>query len=152
MYHVPYFSACYIYACRHGQCGIALVICNSGVPYICCTGAAAIFTQFDIDQFRSIAWYNVAAGVLFVALLVLLFHGEAGCSEIRKRRHNCCKKFNASWKLIKLPSGLNTRCLEFLISFSIYYNTPALRSALFSGQTDIFECFLNQTCYTFCFS
>ena len=40
-------------------------------------GAAAVFAQFQIDQFRSIAWYNVAFGVLFMALQIILFRGES---------------------------------------------------------------------------
>ena len=43
------------------------------------TGVATIFAQFDIDQFRSIAWYNVAAGVALIILQLVIFHGESSC-------------------------------------------------------------------------
>ena len=36
-------------------------------------GAAALIAQFDIDQFRTIAWLNVAVGVTMGLLEVIIF-------------------------------------------------------------------------------
>lgn len=55
-----------------------------------------MFSQFDIDQFRSIAWYNVAFGVLFILLLFALFHGESGCSKVKSRCKLCKFKVHDS--------------------------------------------------------
>lgn len=55
------------------------------------TGAAALFAQFQIDQFRSIAWYNTVFGVLFIVLQIILFHGESTC-KTRRRCQLCHSK------------------------------------------------------------
>ena len=47
-----------------------------------------LLTLFDIDQFRSIAWFNVALGVTFIVLQLLLLQGE---SECKKCDINCVK-------------------------------------------------------------
>ena len=44
------------------------------------TGAATIFALFPIDQFRTIAWYNVGFGALFIVLLIAMYHGESSFS------------------------------------------------------------------------
>ena len=56
-------------------------------------GAAAVLAQFNIDQFRSIAWFNVAFGVAFIVLQVAIFKGE---SSFTKLKSQC-----ANWKLRK---------------------------------------------------
>ena len=48
-------------------------------------GAAVIFAQFHINQFRAIAWFNVAAGVALIALQVALFHGDSSCNKFGKK-------------------------------------------------------------------
>ena len=48
-----------------------------------------LLTLFDIDQFRSIAWFNVALGVTFIVLQLLLLQGE---SECKKCDINCVKR------------------------------------------------------------
>ena len=53
------------------------------------TGVAAVFAQFKIDQFRSIAWYNVALGVALIILLFVIFHGESNCNKLPQRRTLC---------------------------------------------------------------
>ena len=53
------------------------------------TGIAAVFAQFAIDQFRSIAWYNVALGVALIILLFVIFHGESNCNKLPQRRTLC---------------------------------------------------------------
>lgn len=40
-----------------------------------------IFSQFDISQFRSIAWFNTAAGLAFVVLQLVMFQGESKCRK-----------------------------------------------------------------------
>ena len=50
-------------------------------------GAAIMFAQFDINQFRAIVWFNVAAGVAFIVLQLLMFHGEVGWNY--KMRKQC---------------------------------------------------------------
>ena len=40
-----------------------------------------IFSQFDISQFRSIAWFNAAAGLAFVVLQLVMFRGESKCRK-----------------------------------------------------------------------
>ena len=49
------------------------------------TGIAAVFAQFKIDQFRSIAWYNVAIGVALIILQFTIFHGESNCNKLPQR-------------------------------------------------------------------
>ena len=56
-------------------------ICTAGNLSFISTGATVAFSQFDINQFRAIAWFNVAAGLGFVVLLVVVFRGESGCTK-----------------------------------------------------------------------
>lgn len=53
------------------------------------TGIAAVFAQFAIDQFRSIAWYNVAIGVALIILQLIIFHGESNCNKLPQRCTLC---------------------------------------------------------------
>ena len=53
------------------------------------TGIAAVFAQFKIDQFRSIAWYNVAIGVALIILQLTIFHGESNCNKLPQRCTLC---------------------------------------------------------------
>lgn len=46
------------------------------------TGATVVFAQFPISQFRAIAWFNVAVGLLFILLQLLLFQGESQCTKL----------------------------------------------------------------------
>ena len=67
-----------------------------------------IFAQFHaVNQFRSIAWYNVAAGAVLIALQIVMFQGESSCRAKRKNFANCCKK----------RPKVNTSILEIFISF-----------------------------------
>ena len=54
-------------------------------------GVAVIFAQFSINQFRSIAWYNVAVGLAVIVTQLLIFRGESSCH----------KPTNCSWKSSK---------------------------------------------------
>ena len=45
-------------------------------------GVAVLFANLKIDQFHSIAWFNVANGVAQLFLFVLLFRGESSCNKI----------------------------------------------------------------------
>ena len=40
-----------------------------------------IFAQFTINQSRSIAWFNVAMGVVVILIQVLTFKGEMRCNR-----------------------------------------------------------------------
>ena len=66
-----------------------------------------MFSQFDIDQFRSIAWFNVAFGVAYTMLLVIMFHGESKC-QINSRRKELCFMVN--------PRHFSINPLEIIIS------------------------------------
>lgn len=57
--------------------------------------------QFEIDQFRSIAWFNVAFGMAFIILEVVIFRGE---SNFKKMRSRC-----ADWKFSKFSFKANSR-------------------------------------------
>ena len=61
-------------------------------------GVAVIFAQFPINQFRSIAWYNVAVGLAVMVTQLLIFRGESSCNKLT----NCsssCKKARTSPKV-----------------------------------------------------
>ncbi len=62
--------------------------------------------QFKVDQFRSIAWYNVALGVAAMVLQLAMFHGESSFKKVSKPRLSlfCSEdfKFNPSEFLISL--------------------------------------------------
>lgn len=73
------------------------------------TGVAAILAQFNINQFRSIAWYNVALGVVFVMLEFLIFHGERKCPDFSQQ---CNFKKSYKWK--------NADVILILISFLLF--------------------------------
>ena len=94
------------------------VLCDIKILYNNILGAAVIFAQFHtVNQFRSIAWYNVAAGVVLIALQVVMFQGESSCRAKRKNFANSCNK----------RPKLNTSILEIFISFQTikytkYYN------------------------------
>ncbi len=40
-----------------------------------------LFAQYPIDQFRAIAWYNVAMGTSLLVLQLFLFRGEGSCKR-----------------------------------------------------------------------
>lgn len=65
-------------------------------------GATVIFAQFQISQFRSIAWFNVAVGIAFVILHILIFHGESSCKKITQCRFICQKE---KYEPTKINSG-----------------------------------------------
>ena len=71
-------------------------------------GVAAILSQFNISHFRAIAWYNVALGVAFVVLELLMFHGESKCPDLRQGC-NC----TMNWKRGKIDVTL------ILVSFTL---------------------------------
>ncbi len=52
-------------------------------------GAAVIFAQFPIDQFRAIAWYNVVMGTVLLLLQLVLFRGEADCHVWSRVKNSC---------------------------------------------------------------
>lgn len=49
---------------------------------------AVIFAQFPINQFRSIAWYNVAVGLGILVTQIFIFRGESSCKKLK----NCSRK------------------------------------------------------------
>ena len=52
-------------------------------------GATVIFAQFTINQFRSIAWFNAAMGVVIILIQILMFKGEMRCNRYAKQ--SCCR-------------------------------------------------------------
>ena len=71
------------------------------------SGFAVILAQFKVNQFRSIAWYNVALGVAAMLLQLAMFHGESTFKKVSKQRLSLfCSKdfkfFNPSEFLISL--------------------------------------------------
>lgn len=73
-------------------------------------GTAALIAQFDVDQFRSVAWFNVAFGIAFTVLQVIMFSDESyNCGMLKKNKCAC----NLAKKKI------NSTSLEILISSSV---------------------------------
>ena len=52
-------------------------------------GAAVVFAQYPIDQFRSIAWYNMGFGVALLIMQVIIFRGESSFKKISQCRNIC---------------------------------------------------------------
>ena len=64
-----------------------------------------LITLIDVDQFRSIAWFNLALGLAFIILQLLLFRGESDCKKCNvkyksKRRGRKKQHFDIKWKTI----------------------------------------------------
>ena len=64
-----------------------------------------LITLIDIDQFRSIAWFNLALGLAFIVLQLLLFRGESDCKKCNvkhksKRRERKKRNFDIKWKAV----------------------------------------------------
>jgi len=64
-------------------------------------GVAAILAQFPIDHFRSIGWYNVILGVLYILLQFVMFHGESKwhCGTVHQR-HGCSMPEKSNWERV----------------------------------------------------
>ena len=74
------------------------------------TGAAVIFAQFPIDQFRAIAWYNIVMGTVLLLLQLVLFRGEAGCRGWSQIKTSChCPE--------EVKSGVNNGLMGLFISY-----------------------------------
>ena len=66
------------------------------------TGVPLLITLFNISQFRSVAWFNVAVGMTFIVLQFLMLRGE---SKWKKHEMTCTctsrcggdMKFNLKW-------------------------------------------------------
>lgn len=54
------------------------------IPYLF-TGIGVLFSHLPIEQYRSIAWFNVASGLLLLGLFIFLFHGE-----VKWNKSNLC--------------------------------------------------------------
>jgi len=77
-------------------------------------GVAAILVQFPIDHFRSIGWYNVILGVLYVLLQFALFHGESRwhCGNVLQKC-GCKLTEKSNWKK---TMATTSNVVTFLIS------------------------------------
>ena len=90
-------------------CNVHSIVCNMVCLYPGLAGVATIFAQFDIDQFRSIAWYNAAAGMALIVLQFVIFRGESKCKKLPECSMTCC------WKITK--SSCESSCFGVVISF-----------------------------------
>ena len=77
---------------------------------LCFSGVAVLFTHVPIDPFRSIAWFNVAYGVVLLVLLIFLFQKESGCRKCSK----CC---------FKSCQGSRPGIVQLFVSFACMYMT-----------------------------
>ena len=48
-----------------------------------------LFSCLKIEQFHSIAWFNVALGIAELLLLVFLFRGESSCVKLKQCQQLC---------------------------------------------------------------
>ena len=145
---LPHFPACSdapIKSCIWYGCGIMML--NSCMMlnsfYLMCTeyvcfrwqfpvytaGVAAILVQFPIDHFRSIGWYNVILGVLYIFLLFTMFHGESNCHcENICRKCGCTLPKKSNWKKTMVVGNVVvilvslTWCLEVDSAWSTLYS------------------------------
>ncbi len=69
-----------------------------------------MFSSLPIEQYRSIAWFNVASGVLLLGLFGFFFHGEGSWKSI-----NCCEMSVCSHKNKDVRPGP----LQIFISYNI---------------------------------
>ena len=122
-------------------------------------GVAAILAQFPIDHFRSMGWYNVILGVLYVLLLFAMFHGERKCHcDVSYRKQGCTvlEKTN----LYNLTTLCNVQVPVILVSFKFYihfrYTYKVTLSTVHFYLTDLqasgypqchVHCFLNSSAY-----
>ena len=71
-----------------------------------------VLAQLDVDQFRSVAWYNVAGGISLILLQIVMVHGESKCRKALKQLCKC----KLSWKF-KKPSFKLTCMGTFISSY-----------------------------------
>ena len=57
-----------------------LRFCSNTFP-----GITTVFAQFNINQFRAIAWFNVAVGLAYIVLQLVMFHGEGSFRKVKRR-------------------------------------------------------------------
>ena len=79
-----------------GKYLVILLVCNcqcttlSAWCFSVPTGVAVILAQFHVNHFRSIAWYNVILGILYILLQIAIFRGESTClCENLCQKHKC---------------------------------------------------------------
>lgn len=86
---------------------------------------AVIFAQFPINQFRSIAWYNVAVGLVVIVTQVLIFRGESSCEKLTKCSTVCKqKKMKSKTKSTNSEKSTSDKILSTSVSNN--YNTVIL--------------------------
>jgi hypothetical protein len=97
-------------------------------------GAAAVLAQFKIDQFRSIAWFNVAFGVAFIILEVIIFRGE---SNFKKLKSRC-----THWKFSKCSFKPDAREIAISSLYKLVCMAPSPPflplSSSYSCQSDVY--------------
>ena len=57
--------------------------------HVHCIGVAVLFSYLKIEQFHSIAWFNVAFGIAQLFLFIFLFRGESSCKKIKQCQQLC---------------------------------------------------------------
>ena len=69
-----------------------------------------MLANFDVNQFTSIGWFNVAYGLTLIALQLVMFHGESKCTW---RSQKPVK--SRTWHVLRLGPG--AVAMEIFISF-----------------------------------
>ena len=78
------------YSTVHTRKFVIMIRCTVRDPFFF-AGVAVVFVHLPIDPFRSIAWFNVAYGVVLLVLLVFLFRKESGCHKFSKCNYKSCQ-------------------------------------------------------------
>jgi len=81
------------------------------------TGVAVLFSHLPIEQYRSIAWFNVALGLVAVSLFIVLFRGESSWKKISGTMYSVSQEV----QILKL-----FRPLQVFISFIISINEQSI--------------------------
>ena len=63
---------------------------NNPLHPITYTGVAVLFSHLPIEQYRTIAWFNMASGLALLLLFVFLFRGEASWRSRVSHCQQCC--------------------------------------------------------------
>ncbi|XP_064390114.1 uncharacterized protein LOC135338028 isoform X2 [Halichondria panicea] len=65
-------------------------IFGQGIGFIIGTAIGVLFAQLHIEQYRSMAWFNVACGLVILAVFAFFFRGE---SEWKSTKISSCGSF-----------------------------------------------------------
>ena len=85
--------------------------------YIDLIGVTVLFSYLKIEQFHSIAWFNVAFGIAQLLLFLLLFRGESSCTKVKQCQQLC----GGSTVTTPCPSALQLFISLNLLLETLYY-------------------------------